>query len=198
MKKVDSMLLKMFLYGLPFVIVFAIFAYLFSEGMIHRDVNYLVLLNNIAGIMIALWMALSLYLSVRLLASGTFRDHVITRMTFMKEHDEREALLTGKATKATFLTTLAILIFLFCLSCFQVSVYRMPPEKAVNGKTGMLSLGLGFSLLEQDKRESLKEAIQNEHIFSYRGLPISSETIILLLIIWQIASYNYSMRRLMK
>jgi len=116
----------------------------------------------------------------------------------MRERDERESILTGKATKATFLTTLAILIFLFCLSCFQISIYRVPPDRAVDGKTGFVTLGLGFSLLEHEKQARPVDNIPKENILTYRGLPISSESIILILILWQIISYNYSMRRLIK
>lgn len=198
MKKFDSALLKVFLYGLPLVVVFAVFAYCYSEGVMNRDAGFIRLLNNFSGFVIAAWMTLSLYLSLRLMVSGQFRDQVISRITFMRERDEREAFLTGKATKAAFLTSLAILIFLFCLSCFQVSVYRVPPDKAVNGKTGMISFGLGFSLLESEKQERQLDTTGKEYLFDYRGLPISSETIILMLIFWQIVSYNYSMRRLIK
>ncbi|HPQ44914.1 MAG TPA: hypothetical protein PKZ42_11890 [Syntrophales bacterium] len=198
MKKFDSTLLKIFLYGLPLFVVLAVFAYCYSEGIVDRDADYARLLNNFAGLIITVWMTLALYLSVRLMVSGQLRDQVIAKITFMRERDEREALLTGKATKATFLTSLAILIFLFSLSCFQVSVYRVPPDKAVDGKTGMVSLGMGFSLLESDKQKQRTENIQKEYIFDYRGLPISSETIILLLIIWHIGFYNYSMRKLLK
>jgi hypothetical protein len=155
-------------------------------------------LNSFAGLVFALWMALSLYLSARLMISGPFRDQVIARLTFIRERDEREAILTGKAARTTFLTSLAILIFLFCLSCFQVSIYRLPPERAVDGKTGIVSLGLGFNLLEHSKQDRPREIIEKKNIFSYTGLPVSSTTVILMLIVWQIISYNYLMRRLTK
>ena len=132
------------------------------------------------------------------MVSEPFRDQVIARLTFMRERDEREALLTGKATRTTFLTSLAILIFLFCLSCFQVSIYRVPPERAVDGKTGIISLGLGFNLLEHTKQDSPKNIAEKKDIFSYTGLPVSSTTVILILIGWKIIAYNYSMRRLTK
>lgn len=198
MKKLDAALLKVFLYGLPLFVLFALFAYGYSEGVVDREGGFMTFLNNLAGLVITAWMTLALYLSVRLMVSGTFRDQVIARITFMRERDERESLLTGKATKAAFLTSLALLILLFCLSCFQVSVYRVPANKAVDGKTGRISLGIGFSLLESDKQERPADATRKDYIFDYRGLPVSSETVILLLILWQIASYNYSMRRLMK
>ena len=130
--------------------------------------------------------------------SGSFRNKVLAKLTCIREGDEREVMLTGKAIKTTFLTSLAILIFLFCLSCFQVSIYRVPPEKAVGGKTGMVTLGLDFSLLEGSKAVDADKTLQKTDIFSYTGLPLSSTAVILLLIIWKIISYNFSMQRLIK
>ncbi len=198
MKRLDSILLMVFLYGLAAVAVFAAYAYAYSLGVVNHADVYPSLLNSLAGLVFALWMILSLYLSVRLMVSGGVRDQVIAKITFIRERDEREAILTGKATRTTFVTSLAILIFLFCLSCFHVSIYRVPPEKAVDGKTGFVSLGLGFSLLECSNKDGAKEAIERKDIFSYTGLPISSTAVILMLIAWQIISYNYSMRRLAK
>jgi hypothetical protein len=198
MKRIDSMLLKIFLYGLVPVAVFAAYTYCYSTGVVSHEYIYLTLLNTLGGLVIALWMTLSLYLSLRLMVSGPFRDLVIAKITFIRERDEREALLTGKATRTTFMTSLAILIFLFFLSCFQVSIYRVPPEKAIDGKTGMVSLGLSFNLLESSIQNGPLEMIEKEDIFSYTGLPVSSTTLILLLILWQIISYNYSIQRLTK
>ncbi|VBB07124.1 Hypothetical protein LUCI_2368 [Lucifera butyrica] len=198
MKKLDSLLLKVFLYGLPLIIVLAVFSYLHDSGIIASAYSYLEHLYNFAGFMFALWMLLSVYLGIRLMFSGTFREKVLTRITFIKERDEREVMLTGKAAKTTMLTTLAILIFFFCLSCFQVSVYRIPPENAVHGKTGVISIGLNFSLLENPPQDAPQTSGQKQNIFTYSGLPVSNSAVILGVIAWQIIAYNYSMRRLMK
>jgi hypothetical protein len=191
------MLLKVFLFLLPAAAILAIFSHFYGTGAVDHNALYSRFLNGFAGLVIALWMTLSLYLSVRLIASGPFRDQVIARITFIRERDEREAMLTGKAAKTAFLTSLALLIFLFCLSCFQVSVYRVPPERAVDGKTGIVSLGLAFNILEQGNQNRAQDTIIRKNIFSYKGLPISSTAIVLMLIFWLIASYNYSMRRLL-
>ena len=198
MNRLDSILLKVFLYGLPGVVALAVFLYPYRLGIVNHTAGYVKLLYNFAGFIFAFWMMLSIYLSVRLVVSGRFRDKALAKLTFIRERDEREAALTGKAAKTTFLTSLAILIFLFCLSSFQVSIYRVPPEKAVNGKTGVVSLDLGFNLLERSRQAKPDDAIQKKDIFSYTGLPVSSTTVILVLILWQIISYNYSMRRLTK
>lgn len=198
MKKVDSTVLKAFLYGLPAVIILAVFAYPYNPETISHASAHIKLLYNFSGFIFATWMVFAVYLSIRLMVSGAFRDKVLAKLTFIRERDEREVVLTGKAARTTLLTSLAILIFLFCLSCFQVSIYRVPPEKAIKGKTGMVSLGIGFKLLENSEQKTPDHTISRQDIFFYKGLPISSSATILVLIIWQIISYNYSMRRLTK
>jgi hypothetical protein len=198
MKKLDVTLLKVFLCGLPAVLALAVFPYLLSGGAGAHATGYARLLNSLTGLAFAVWMTLCVYLTVRLMVSGLFRDKVIARLTFMRERDEREAILTGRATRTTFLTSLALLMLLFFLSCFQVSFYRVPPERAVDGRTGVVSLGFGFSLLNHSRQDKPEDAIQKRDIFSYTGLPVSSTAVILILIAWQIVSYNYSMRRLTK
>jgi hypothetical protein len=196
MKKVDSIVLKAFLYGLPAVIVLAVFSYPYNLETINRAASHVKLLYNFAGLIFAAWMTVAIYLSIRLMVSRAFRDKVLAKLTLIRERDEREVVLTGKAARTTLLTSLAILIFLFCLACFRVSIYRVPLQEAIGGKTRVVSLGFGFKLLENSKQETPDHTIRKQDIFSYKGLPISSTTIILVLIIWQIISYNYSMRRL--
>lgn len=196
MKRFDSALLRVFLLGLPVFVVFAGYSSWYQTQAFSQPSAYFGMLNSLAGLVIALWMALALYLSFRLLVSERFRDRVLTKLTFFKERDEREAILTGQAARKTFLTTLAVLILLLCLSCFQVSIYRVPPQQAVDGKTGFISLGVGFSLLDQGQQVALEGQTKETDIFSYSGLPITSTAIILLLIGWLIMSYNRSMRRL--
>lgn len=198
MKRVDSLLLKIFLYGLAGVAFLVAFCYSYNLGTVSDANPYARLLTTFCGFVFALWMVLSLYLSFRLIVSGPFRDQVIARITFRRERDEREAMLTGRATRITFLTSLAFLVLLFCLSCFQVSFYRVPPEKAVNGKTGFVTLGLGFKLLDEARQAPSNDMQERRNIFSYRGLPVSNATIILALIAWHVLSYNYFMRRLMR
>jgi hypothetical protein len=197
MNRADSILVKVFLYGLPIILIFGVFSYSYNTGIIAHATGAAQFFNNLAGIVYAIWMTLSIVLSIRLMVSGPFRDQVLSRFTFIRERDEREVMLTGKATRTTFLTTLAILIFLFCLSCFHVSIYRVSPEKAVDGKTGVVTLGLTCNLMENSKQAGAhNDELRQQDIFTYSGLPVSSTAIILGLILWQICSYNITMRRL--
>ncbi len=198
MGKFDSLLLKSFLYGLPAVIVLAIFCHFHNLGTESHGNFYANLFNGFLGFVFALWMSLALYLSFRLIFSGPLRDKVLAGLTFRRERDEREIMLTGKATRIAFLTSLAFLVLLFFLSCFHVSIYRVPPDKAVDGKTGFISLGVGLSLLDHVKQTSSRNTLEKKDIFSYHGLPVSNTAIILALIAWHILSYNYFIRRLMR
>jgi len=196
MKRLDFILLKIFLYGLPAIIVFGLFSGAQDPEVMARAAARVRLLYNSFGLFLALWIALAVYLSARLILSCSFREKVLTKLTFMKERDEREVALTGKASRATLLMSIAVLVFLFFLSCFQVSFFRVPPEKAIRGKTGMVTLGFQLNLLERAKeREAGIDAPRRTNIFSYAGLPISSTAVIILLIVWQIGLYNYTIRR---
>jgi hypothetical protein len=125
--------------------------------------------------------------------STQFRETALTKFSNLKLGDEREEYLTGRATKATYLSTVALLIFLFCLSSFRVSVYRVPDAAKVAGKSGTVTLGFDFSLWEGARTD---RAPQKEiDYFTYDGFPLSKSALILTLLCWQILFYHYAMRR---
>ncbi len=198
MKKLDSVLLKSFLYGLPVLIGYAVFAYSVDWRTVGRSNDYLKTLYDLGGLVLGLWMIVSVALSVRLVASGVFRERVLVKLTLINERDERETFLSGRAAKETLLTSIAVLVFLFCLSCFEVSLYRLPPDQTVDGKARVISLGVKFELVDHATTKNSDESLQKENIVAYSGLPFSNSSVIMGLIIWQIISYNYSIRRLMK
>lgn len=198
MKKSDFVLSKIFIYGLPMIICLAFFSASYERASLKGCGNLADALHSLSGLGLGLWMMLTIYLAIRLLISETFREKILTKITFMKERDEREVLLTGKATKATFLITLALLFFLLCLSCFQVSIYRLPPEKAINGKTGVLTLGTNIVLSQRQAMSVSSQEGSQQNIFSYRLFPITTTGVILLLIIWHIFWYNFFIRRTIK
>lgn len=197
MKKIDSITLKVFLYGLPVIIAAAI---LLNVQWNSQPLNKITFLNNIFGIILMAWIILSIYLSIRLIASEALREKVLSKLTLIKELDEREERLTGKAMRATFLSTIAILIILFFFSCLHFSLYKVNPQYAVNGKTGFVSIGYKLHLSDTDRIETNRNngIPVKKDIFSYNGLPVSSTFLILLLILWQIIYYNLSMKRFLK
>lgn len=191
MKKIDRILLKVFLYELPLVILYAAAVGIFSldEAALHNV--YARFFYDFGGMVVfGSWMLVSLCLSARLVASAAFREQVLSRIARLRERDEREFMLTGKAARNTMLTTLAVLILLFCLSCFQVAVYRVPADQATDGKDKVLTLNFQFDLLNELPRTNRFNDADKTDIVAYTGLPVSNSTLILGLIVWQLASYH--------
>jgi hypothetical protein len=198
MKKWESILLKGFLYGLPILVVYAVFSYSIDWKNVPQSDNFLRTLYDLGGLILGVWMILAVSLSLRLIFSGTFREATLAKLTLIKERDERESFLTGKAAKSTMLASIAILIFLFCLSCFQVYYYTLPPEQVVEGKTKAISLGMRLDLFADEAGKAADAAAGGKSLWLYSGLPFSSSSIILGLIIWQIGFYHFSIKRMMK
>jgi hypothetical protein len=197
MKKIDSIILRVFLCGLPVIIVMAV---LLNMQKNFQLLNIAAFLNDLIGIILMGWLILSVYLSIRLIMSEALREKVLSKLTLIKDRDEREERLTGKSMRATFLATIAILIILFFFSCLQFSIYKVDPQYAVSGKTGFVTIGFNLYLSDTDRTENnINNNIPvKKDIFSYKGLPVSNTFLILLLILWQIINYNLSMKRFLK
>lgn len=195
--RLDSIISKVFLWGLPVVVLMAIAMTYINQDDIASLPPYIQTLHGLAGLLFGLWMAFSLYISARLVVSKKQRNAILAKLVFLREKDEREAFLTGNATKVSFLVTLSILILLLCLNTFHFSFYQVPAEQAPHGKNKSINLSISFNLLDDDTETAKVNASEGRTYFiNYTGLPISKTAIILSLIIWQILSYNYLMKRL--
>jgi len=191
MKAMDRFVLKTFILGLPVVIFIAFLAsYLLPEPS--QRIFWHETFNTCAGVVFGLWMIFAIFLSLRILTSSPFRAETLARLADFKERDEREIYLTAQAARNSFLTTLALLVLLFCLSVFRVSVFRTTEPQVPNGKTGTISLGLDLDILKSSNVPASPNISQN--YFDYQGLPLSSAAVVFALIIWQIGSFKYFMR----
>ncbi|WP_346355593.1 hypothetical protein [Azotosporobacter soli] len=193
MKRFDRWTLKGFLYTLPLVIVYGIALLIFELEAAAKTNATAEFFYDLSGVVIGMMMLMALYLAARLLFSAAFREMVLMKLTFVPERDEREVQLSASAAKRTLLSTLALLLLLLCLSCFQIEVAPLPPEQMTNGQTKQLSLGINFQLLNNGPQKE-----SGLSFISYTGLPLSASALIVGLLIWQVAVYNYMMRRLLK
>lgn len=192
MKSLDFKVLKVFLLSLPIVILLAVLSMRIDPSRLN-DGSIYDHYNTLMGVVFATWMLISLFLSLRLLFSSKFRSEALSRLSFFRERDEREVMISAKATRNSFLTTLALLIFMLGLSMMEVAVFRVPEELATNGKTGTLSLGLKVNFFLNEVKQVATPSSQD--YFRYSGLPLSNFAILMVLILWQLGSYNYFMRR---
>jgi len=104
MGRLDKIASKLFLYGLPVMLLLAFLSNI-GKGEIFKQLpQSLDITRNLLGMVIFLtWMLITMYLSLRLLTSKEFRGKAFSRLLFLKNRDEREEYLTGKAIKPLFL-----------------------------------------------------------------------------------------------
>lgn len=137
-----------------------------------------------------LWFAgLIAYLLLLLFHSPT-RELTIARLLNLRERDEREVFITGRASKKSYIATLSLMIFLLFLSIFTLEIKRVPPQQAVDGKTGVLSIGLKFDLFESAPKVSA-----NNSYVEFQDLPLTKSGIILLVVLWQLGTFALSARK---
>jgi len=127
--------------------------------------------------------------------SVRFREIVLSKITRSEERDEREEYISGRASKATFLLSLAIMIVLFFLSGIQFNMYRSSKEERINGAKGTIGIGYQFEFVEK------KTEMKNEKkgtIINYKGIPFSKEAIILFLMLFHVGGYHFFTRKRLK
>ncbi|MBC7540870.1 MAG: hypothetical protein H7281_18765 [Bacteriovorax sp.] len=146
---------------------------------------------DIFGWVFIAWVLIMLYLVTKMVFSKTIRDVVMTKLAGMKERDERESVVAGNAAKFSFLSTLALLLFLFIFSVTTFTVNKHP--KDLDNKKG--TAVIGFALNGIDETALVHEVKGEIETFTYKSLPLTKPVIILLLIFWQIGSYHLVARR---
>lgn len=181
------------LFGLPFVLACMLWSSLRVEANIVSGKSDLVrALWEVLSWNLMLWFLALITFFVLLVVKSDFRDLTLKRIANIKDRDEREDLITGKASKHAYVSTLSILILLLFSSIFTIDIRRLPSEQSINGKTGTLSIGFHFEFFDQPKIEQDKEG---QVLFESKDLPLTKSAILLCVLIWQIAAYNINVRR---
>lgn len=145
----------------------------------------------------AFWTLITFFLTITMFFSKGLRNDVLSKLSGIKERDEREIHIVGNALKSTYLTTMTILLFLLIISLFNIIVGKKSVDSIEPGQPpDYISLHFGFEILDQSAVITEKEGY--DEYFEIDDLPISSSTLIILLILWQIFSYRQISRRLLK
>ena len=69
------------------------------------------------------WVLIMLYLVTKMVFSKSVREVLMTKLAGIKERDERESVVAGNAAKFSFLSTLALLLFLFSLMTPYITIF---------------------------------------------------------------------------
>ena len=144
-----------------------------------------------------IWTVISLLFSISMFFSRNNRESFLKKLSGIKERDEREIQAVGKALRASYLSTMTILIFILFMSLFWIQYYKKSPDNLEPGEyPRALSYGAGFTFLES---EAIFTHWKGYDVFLYyRKFPVSTSGVILILIVWQIVSFRIVSRRALK
>ena len=171
-----------------------------AEGM--KFLHDVILSNTLYSVALAqllIWILTSWFLSISMFFSKSSRETVLKRLSGIKERDEREVQIVGKSMRASYLTTMTILLFLLFLSIFDVHVSIKTLDNVEPGqpsKSMGFSAGVGYTIINSWAIITEKEGY--DYFFEYHGLPLSPPTLILILLVWQIVSFRIVSRRALK
>jgi hypothetical protein len=182
------------IYALPFVLTCMAWGTISPEREILANASFLTkAIWEVLSWNLMLWFAILILFLIMLIASSEAREKTLKRLANLKERDEREQYITGKAARTTYISTLSLLVFFLFFSIFSLNINRLPDSEAINGKTGTVAIGLQFTLLDEPRGET--NQTNGQVIFESKNIPLSKTAILLILILWQLAAFNITARK---
>jgi len=191
-ERFNNLIRKYLVYASPFVAVTIIWGMIQSDSEIRKTGGFfLKALWELMSWSLILWFLCLFILMLMLVFRKETQDSTIKYLAGLRERDEREEVIMGLAAKRDFTATTSFLIFLLFLSCFTLSIAKVPPDQVVDGKKSSISIGFHITGAEPGVSPSPDGRVYYEH----RDLPLSKSSIILVVLIWQIATFRYQARR---
>ncbi len=193
MKKTIRLIQSYLIFALPFVVAVSLWS---SYGSPASDASLLLRgLWEVASWNLILWFAVLILFLVFLVVYRPAREQTLRRIANLKERDEREEYLTGQAAKSSYVSTLSCLILLLFLSIFSVKLTRVPENMAINGNRRTLMIKVDSELLDRPRTEA---NAAYETLVDIRGIPLSKAGLLLIVLLWQLLSFNLSMRKMIE
>ena len=184
MSKVIRFMQNYLLLGFPFVACAMIWQTFQSPNEITS--GGLTTLWTALGFNLMFWFVTLILFLIILVVAPSVREKTLTRLANINERDEREQYITGRAARATYISTLSLMILLFFLSMFSVKVSQIPHKKL------MVSVGLHFGLLANTPVENNSK---EEVLFETNNIQLSSSATLLILLSSQLLIFNLVARR---
>lgn len=195
MNKVMKYIQFYLILGFPFVIACMIWSTVNPQMINMGGFSLKQLAWQVLSFNLMLWFCALILFLISLIVLPRVREKTLCYLANIKERDEREEYITGKAARFAYLSNLGLLIFLLFFSIFSVNINYSPENPA--GKQKTLQIGLGFSLYENksEAKNTDKNIIQNKTILDSTQYSLSKTSILLILLAWQVAAFNLAARK---
>ena len=191
MDKVNHWIQKYLVYASPVVAFTVLWGFFQSDLEIRQQGSFtLTALWETMSWALMLWFVCLLIFMLLLVFRKDTQEATIKHLAGIKERDEREQIIMGLAARRSFVATTGLMIFLFFLSCFTLSVARLP-DKTVDGKKSSLSLGFHFSGTDAKATASSSGDV----VFEHHDIPLSKSALLLIVLVWQVSVFRYKARR---
>lgn len=156
--------------------------FLFASGTVHP----------VLAVLLGVWFLSALAVMVGIVISSSFRERVLLGLTRIRERDEREERIVGRAARASFLFMLALLICLFSVSTFRYKKSLTDPSVMA-----LQSFTIGNLDLNSAAQPVLSTKVYEgrEHQMASYGFPLNGSSVFALLLIAQMASFYWFARR---
>jgi hypothetical protein len=151
----------------------------------------------LAFLLAGCWTLITFALTIAMFFSKGLRNDALLKLSGIKERDEREVQIVGRSLKSTYLSIMTILLFLLIVSLFDIRVEKKSVDSVEPGQLrNSAMIHLGFDIIDHNNLITKKEGY--DEYFELNDLPVSSSTLIILLILWQIFSYRHVTRRALR
>ena len=126
-----------------FPLTFILFLY-----VLFKNPNFESAMDSMLGPPVAvqglIWSLTSLALTISMFFSQALRNSVLAKLSGIKERDEREAQIVGKALKSSYLTSMTILLLLLSVSFVRIEIGRVSNDILEPGELrGYIQFGFG-------------------------------------------------------
>lgn len=143
-----------------------------------------------------IWFVTFILFMVSIVIIPGIRETVLRRLANLQERDEREEYITGKAARSSYIATLSLTLFLLFFSLFNFSYSKLAQSSP--DKPGH-SVGVGFGYRVFVETAADKQTVEGvTPIFNSTSYAFSGSTLLLILLGWQLLSFNLSARKLSK
>jgi len=176
--------------ALPFVIACMVWETVQPKIQFGKSILWQILSLNLM-----LWFVVLILFLISLVTMPSVREKTLRRLANLRERDEREQYITGKAARAAYISTLSLMILFLFFSMVSFQISAIPKDQAVNGHHTEVSIGIHFSFLEKKNDGILNQTPKNKIYFDSNKIVPSASTILLFLLCWQILIFNLTARK---
>jgi uncharacterized protein (DUF58 family) len=198
MNKTLRLIQNYLVFSIPLIITCMGWATFLPNGHVAMDSALMVkVLWEVLSWNLMIWFVVLFVFLVALVVLPSSREKTLSRLANVKERDEREQYITGKASRVTYISTLSLLILFLFLSTVSLDITQVPKDQAPEGKNHTVSISAHFSFLEDSKPATVGDS-NKKVLFESKSLSLSKPAIVLILLLWQLFSFNLSARRELK